>query len=167
MAAGFKLQSTAGTAYFTVDEDGAITTTGVVDTGTAGIKADVIAESSSGVGVAIDGLTARDGTYQVSVSGTSTAAAGSTGSDAAALPSGAGAYTVTGADGTKGVKINATDQVTGRTFIIHHTVGGTGLKVYPPSGGNINGLGVDVATSVTKSVQCTCINATSKTWAVV
>ena len=99
--------------------------------------------------------------------GGSTAASGSTAGDAATLPAATGLfYPTTAADGTKGVKIHANDKVTGRLLIIGNTAAAV-LKVYPPTGGNINGLGTDTAYSSAsqKSVMILCISSTGNTWA--
>lgn len=99
--------------------------------------------------------------------GASTAAAGSVAGDAGALPAGtARCYPTTGADDTKGVIISTSDKVTGRRFFIGNGVGNKILKVYPPSGGNINGLGADVAFSSAsgKGVWMTCLSSGSNTW---
>lgn len=79
--------------------------------------------------------------------GASTAAAGSTTTDAAVLPAGtAGWYKVTGSDGTKGVRIHASDDVAQNTLFIVNTTAAV-LKIYPPTGGTINGGSVDAAFS--------------------
>jgi predicted RecA/RadA family phage recombinase len=104
-----------------------------------------------------------------SISGTigaSTAAAGSTTTDAGVLPAGtAQTYPTTAADGTKGVRISATDKVTGRILFIGNQAAAI-LKVYPPTGGNINGLGVDAAFSSVsgKGVVIQCLSSAGNTW---
>jgi hypothetical protein len=100
--------------------------------------------------------------------GGSTAAAG-TGvlADAAALPAGtASVYPTTGADDTKAVKIHANDKVTGRTLFIGNGVSNKILKVFGPSGGNINGLGADTAFSSAsgKGVYIVCLSGAGNTW---
>lgn len=63
----FAVESISGTSLFSVDASGnvtaagTITTTGTDDFGTNGIKADVIAESTSAAGVTIDSLLIKDG----------------------------------------------------------------------------------------------------------
>lgn len=112
------------------------------------------------------GGTAKLGVTNRSI-GASTAAAGSATGDAGVLPAGtAPVYPTTAADGTKGVRINAADQVTGRTVFIGNGVGNQILKVYAPSGGNINGLGADAAFSSAsgKGVIITCLDSAGNTW---
>lgn len=102
----------------------------------------------------------------LSVSGTTTAAAGSATGDAAVLPAGtARVYPTSGADGTKGVRINAADQVTGRTLYIGNSAAAI-LKVYPPTGGTINGGAANAAVSSVsgKGVVLICIDGTANTW---
>lgn len=99
--------------------------------------------------------------------GASTAAAGSTNSDAAALPAGtARVYSTSGADGTKGVIISTSDKVTGRTIFVGNTVPGNALKVYPPAGGTINGGSANAAiiSSNGKGVILTCVSSGSNSW---
>lgn len=80
--------------------------------------------------------------------GASTAAAGTTTADAGVLPAGtAQVYSTTAADGTKGVRIHATDNVTGRLLFVGNQVSTAILKIYPPSGGTINGAAADAAFS--------------------
>lgn len=104
-------------------------------------------------------------------SGGSTAAAGSTTSDAGLLPSAlavngpALVLPTTAADGTKGVRINAADKVTGVTIFVGNQVAAI-LKVYPPSGGTINGGSADAAFSSVsgKGVIIYCLSAPANTW---
>jgi predicted RecA/RadA family phage recombinase len=99
--------------------------------------------------------------------GASTAAAGSTTADAGALPAGtASVYPTTAADGTKGVVLNAADKVTGRLIFIGNGVSNQILKVYPASGGTINGAGADVAFSSVsgKGVIMYCLSSSGNTW---
>ena len=99
--------------------------------------------------------------------GGSTAAAGSSTSDAGALPSGtAGVYPTTGADDTKGVIISTSDKVTGRTLFVGNGVSNKILKVYPPSGGTINGASADVAFSTAsgKGAIVVCLSSGGNTW---
>jgi hypothetical protein len=101
------------------------------------------------------------------VSGASTAAAGSNTGNAGALPAGTGSvYPTTAADDTKGVVISASDQVTGRTLFIGNGVSNKILKVYPPSGGVINGASADVAFSSAsgKGVIIHCLSGSGNTW---
>lgn len=99
--------------------------------------------------------------------GASTAAAGNSTSDAGALPAGtAGIYPTTAADDTKGVIINAADKVTGRTLFIGNGVSNKILKVYPPSGGTINGASADAAFSSAsgKGVIVVCLSSGDNSW---
>lgn len=94
--------------------------------------------------------------------GASTAAAGTTTADATALPSGTGYfYPTTAADDTKGVRIAAADDVANRHIFVGNGVSNKILKVYPPSGGTINGAAADAAFSSAsgKGVQLYCISA--------
>lgn len=97
-----------------------------------------------------------------------TAAAGSTTSDAGVLPAATSRFYLTsGADDTKGVRINAADQVTGRVLHIHNGVANKILKVYGPSGAAINGGSADAAFSSVsgKGVIIRCISGSGNTWA--
>lgn len=99
--------------------------------------------------------------------GASTAAAGTTVSNAGALPAGTGTlYPTTGADGTKGVVLSASDQVTGRTLFIGNGVSNAVLKVYGPSGAVINGAAADAAFSGAsgKGVIISCLSGSGNTW---
>lgn len=99
--------------------------------------------------------------------GASTAAAGTTTADAGALPSGtASVYPTTAADDTKGVVVSASDKVTGRMIFIGNGVSNKILKVYPASGGTINGASADVAFSSAsgKGVIMYCLDSTANTW---
>jgi hypothetical protein len=107
------------------------------------------------------------GTTLTLTPGASTAAAGSTTSDATALPSGTAAvYPTTGADDTKGVRVAATDKVTGRMIFIGNGVSNKILKVYAPSGGTINGGSADAAFSSASggSVIIYCLSGSGNTW---
>ena len=99
--------------------------------------------------------------------GASTAAAGSTAADAGALPAGtAGVYPTTAANDTAGVVINVADKVSGRMLFIGNGVKDKVLKVYPPSGGKINGNDADAAFSSAsgKGVLIVCLNSVTNTW---
>lgn len=100
--------------------------------------------------------------------GASTAAAGTTTADAGVLPAGTAAfYPTTAADATKGVRVNAADEVTGRKLYIGNGVSAQVLKVYPPTGGTINGAAANAAFSSAsgKGVVMICVDATAQTWA--
>lgn len=96
----------------------------------------------------------------------STAAAGTTTTDAGVLPSGGSIYPTTAADGTKGVRVAAGDKVNGRTLYIGNGVSTAILKVYAPSGGTINGAAADAAFSSVsgKGVIITCLNSSTNAW---
>jgi hypothetical protein len=99
--------------------------------------------------------------------GASTAAAGSTTTDAGVLPAAThSVYPTTAADGTKGVRANASDKVTGRLILIGNGVANQILKVYAPSGGTINGGSADAAfVSVSgKGVILYCLSSAGNTW---
>lgn len=99
--------------------------------------------------------------------GASTAAAGTTHSDAAALPAGtASSYPTTGATDATGVILNVADQVTGRMLYIGNGVSNKILKIYPPSGGTINGGSADAAfsTGSGKSAWIECLSGAGNTW---
>jgi len=99
--------------------------------------------------------------------GASTVALGSTNADAAALPAGtAFIYPTTAADDTVGVILDVADKVTGRTVFIGNGVSNKILKVYPPSGGTINGAAANAAFSSAsgKGVLITCLSSGSNTW---
>lgn len=99
--------------------------------------------------------------------GASTAAAGSTNGDATALPSGtAMVYPTTAADGTKGVILTSADQVTGRMVFVGNGVSTATLKIYPPSGGTINGASANAAyvTASGKGALMVCLSSGSNTW---
>lgn len=99
--------------------------------------------------------------------GASTAAAGTTTADAGVLPAATAAvYPTTAADGTKGVRIHANDKVTGREIKIGNGVSNQILKVYPPSGGTINGAAADAAFSTAsgKGAIVVCLDSAANTW---
>ena len=96
-----------------------------------------------------------------------TAAAGTTTANAGALPAAtATIYPTTAADGTKGVVIHTDDKVAGRMLFIGNGVSNRGLKVYPPSGGTINGAAADAAFSSVsgKGVLIVCLSVSGNTW---
>lgn len=98
-----------------------------------------------------------------------TAAAGSTAADAGVLPSGRSIYPVSGADDTKGVIIAQSDAWLGNQIHIANLVSNKILKVYPPTGGTINGASANAAYSTTSGsgchLICTAATATGGTWA--
>lgn len=99
--------------------------------------------------------------------GASTAAAGTTTADAGVLPAGTSkVYPTTAADDTKGVRVHASDKVTGRMLFIGNGVANKILKVYAPSGGTINGGSADAAFSSVsgKGVVIVCLSSAGNTW---
>jgi hypothetical protein len=109
---------------------------------------------------------ANTGCDTAAVSGTTTAAAGTTTSDAGVLPALAAAkvYDTSGADGTKGVRIHADDDIAGRTLFIGNGVSNQVLKIYPPSGGAINGASADAAFSTTSGRGATLVCKSAGVW---
>lgn len=99
--------------------------------------------------------------------GASTAAAGTTTADAEVLPAATAAvYPTTAADDTKGVRIHDNDKVKGRSLMIGNGVSNKILKVYPPSGGTINGAAADAACSSAsgRGLCVYCLSASGNTW---
>lgn len=99
--------------------------------------------------------------------GASTIALGTNSATAAVLPAGtAGTYPTTAADGTVGVRVDVADQVTGRLLLIGNGVAAQILKVYPPTGGTINGAAANAAFSSAsgKGVVIQCLSASGNTW---
>ena len=99
--------------------------------------------------------------------GGSTAAAGTTTADATVLPAGTAAvYPTTAADDTKGVRVHASDKVSGRLLLLGNGVSNKILKVYAPSGGTINGAAGDAAFSSAsgKGVIIYCLSGAGNTW---
>lgn len=98
-----------------------------------------------------------------------TAAAGSTAADAGVLPSGRSIYPVSGADDTKGVIIAQSDAWLGNQIHIANLVSNKILKVYPPTGGTINGAAANAAVSSPSGIGvhliCLAATATGGTWA--
>lgn len=106
-------------------------------------------------------------TVAIEAIGASTAAAGSTTADAGVLPAKtANVYPTTAADDTKGVRIHAADQITGRRIFIGNYVANKILKVYGPSGAVINGASADAAFSSVsgKGVVAICLSGAGNTW---
>lgn len=107
-----------------------------------------------------------DPTENVSI-GASTAAAGSATGDAGVLPAAtAKFYPTSAADGTKGVRLHADDAVTGRKIYVGNGVSNAILKVYPPTGGTINGAAANAAFSSVsgKGVVLICVSGSGNTW---
>jgi hypothetical protein len=100
--------------------------------------------------------------------GAITAAAGSSSTTAGVLPAATAAvYPVSASDGTKGVIINAADNITGRLIRLINLVAGQPIIVYPPSGGTIDNGSANASYSGTsgKGIQLYC--ETPGTWFVV
>jgi len=105
---------------------------------------------------------------EVRTVGASTAAAGTTTADATVLPAAtASVYPTTGANGTTGVRVDVADAVTGRELQIANGVSNQILKVYPPTGGTINGAAANAAFSSAsgKGVILVCLSGSGNTWA--
>lgn len=86
-------------------------------------------------------------TTELHTPGSITNAAGTDSATAAVMPAGVSAQIVNGADDTKGVRIDAADAVTNLTVDIWNNAANKILKIYPPTGHQINGAAVDAAFS--------------------
>lgn len=171
---GGAAQVTGGVATGT-GTGGAVTLTGGASAGASGTAGSVSIDAGAATGgtagtVTIGGTNAGSVIFAKPITngiGGSTAAAGSTNADATALPAGtAHIYPTTGADDAKGVILTSSDQVTGRTILIGNGVSNKILKVYPPSGGSINGASANAAFSSAsgKGVIIVCLSSGSNTW---
>lgn len=159
-----KVDSGAGTVIVDPNGSETIGAFGAPTTFTLSLQGDAIRVRSDGVGWQV--LNVYFPLDRKTI-GVTTAAAGSSLSDAGALPAAtANAYPTTGADGTKGVKIHVNDKIDGRTIFIGNGVSNAILKVYGPSGATINGASADVAYSSAsgKSVVIVCLSASGNTW---
>lgn len=99
--------------------------------------------------------------------GASTIALGTNSATAAALPAATGGiYPVTAADDAVGVRIDVADKVLNRRLLIGNLVFNKILKIYPPTGGTINGASADAAfpTLSGQSATLVCTNATTNAW---
>lgn len=99
--------------------------------------------------------------------GASTAGAGTNSGNANVLPAATGAvYPTTAADDTVGVRIHASDQVTGRQLFVGNGVSNKILKIYAPTGGAINGAAADAAFSTVsgKGAILICLSGAGNTW---
>lgn len=106
--------------------------TETVQLGASGVSADTINELTPDAGVIVDGVQLLDGAV---IKGTATVAAD--GSDQTGASQLASDYNnITGADGSKGVKLPAVS--TGRSIVVSNTDNSGALKVYPNTGGKIN-----------------------------
>jgi len=101
---------------------------------------------------------------------TSTPALGTNAATAAVLVGGKALYPVSAADGTKGVIIAAVDAQLGNEIKIGNRVATAVLKIYPPTGGTINGASANAAHDTTsgQGVTLICLVAASGgTWVTV
>lgn len=163
-ATGNPVVGTAGTGAASSSPSGAnlmgsVVPGGAAATGVATVRVKISASAAVT-------STAIAGSLGLSVGG-STAAAGSTHSDATGLPAGTAAiYPTTAADDTEGVIIDVADKVTGRMLFIGNGVANKILKVYGPSGAVINGGSADAAFSSVsgKGVIIACLSGAGNTW---
>ncbi len=95
--------------------------------------------------------------------GTATAA-GSAQGDAGALGL-EGLIRVSGGDGTKGVILNANLPTDSSQIVVN--AAGSVLKLYPPSGGAINGLSADAAWTIGDNQAAIIVRDADGTWAAV
>lgn len=86
-------------------------------------------------------------TTELHTPGSITNAAGTDSATAAVMPAGVSAQIVNGADDTKGVRIDAADAVVNLTMDVWNNAANKILKIYPPTGHQINGAAVDAAFS--------------------
>ena len=93
------------------------------------------------------------------------AAAGSTIADGGALSANNPFTNVTGADGTKGVLLDPSTPV-GATVRVHNSAG-SGLKVYPQSGGQINGGTASASVTVSANKPGAFTRMTTTLWSAV
>lgn len=154
---------------------GAVTIAAGASAGAGGTAGSVTIDAGAATGgtagtVTIGGSNASSVIFAKAITqgvGASTAAAGNATGNATALPAGtAQIYPTTAADDTKGVIITSSDQVTGRMLFIGNGVSNKILKVYPPSGGVINGASADAAFSSAsgKGVIICCLSGVGNTW---
>lgn len=158
---------TAGASAGASGTAGAVTIDAGAATGGTGAAVTIGATNATGITLGAASIPVTVPGPMTRGIGASTAAAGSSTSDAGVLPAGtAGVYPTTAADDTKGVRIDAADKVTGRTLFIGNGVYNKILKVYPPSGGTINGASADAAFSSAsgKGVVITCLSSSGNTW---
>lgn len=99
--------------------------------------------------------------------GGSTAAAGANSAGATVLPAAtASVYIVTGSDDAKGIRLHASDLVTGRIICIVNAVNNKAMLVYPPTGGSFSNGSADAAYTGAsgKSVMVICTSAGGNQW---
>lgn len=90
------------------------------------------------------------------------ASAGSTQADAGAVSGAVPVYNVSGGDGTKGVVLPVA--VSGTELTVYNAGAGI-LKVYPASGGSINGASANAALSVASKTVARLISLDGTNWA--
>lgn len=90
------------------------------------------------------------------------AAAGSSQSDATALT--AKINIVSAADGTKGVVLPAGDGDTPAVYLVYSSAATNALKVYPPTGGNINAAAANAAHSLAAQTPALVVRVSSTQW---
>lgn len=90
------------------------------------------------------------------------ASAGSTQADAGAVSGAVPVYNVSGGDGTKGVVLPVV--VAGTELTVYNAGAGI-LKVYPASGGSINGASANAALSVASKTVARLISLDGTNWA--
>jgi hypothetical protein len=73
---------------------------------------------------------------------------------------------VTASDGSKGVRLPAPSQA-GVLMFVYDSVATSGLKIYPNSGGTINGGSTDAAITIEGKTLAICIAQTTLNWAVI
>lgn len=143
------------------DADVTITSGGAALVGLTGAANKGVRFTAAGTAETVDNADAATAV------GASTAAAGTTTADAGVLPAGtARVYLTTAADDVKGVRIHASDKVTGRTIFVANGVANKILKVYAPSGGTINGGAGDAAFSTAsgKGAILFCVDGGTNQW---
>jgi hypothetical protein len=104
------------------------------------------------------------GPIPVSFNAATAAAAGST--QATATPLTASVNHVTGADGTKGVRLPAIAQP-GQIVAVYNATSAQALKVYPPTGGTINGGAANAAVTQSGLTLALFIATSSTNWAAI
>lgn len=142
-----------------------------VDFGNDGIKADVIAESTSATGVTIDGVVCQDSSVQADVFALNTSGALYLSSGALSATgnstSGAAPITevftrVTGADNTKAVMLPSAEP--GLTYIVVNTSTDKTLPLVPYTGDKINGGAANSAITMAAASACVCVAFDSTDW---
>jgi hypothetical protein len=104
------------------------------------------------------------GPIPVSFNAATAAAAGTT--QATATPLTASVNHVTGANGTAGVRLPAIAQP-GQVVAVYNASAGFSLKVYPPTGGTINGGSINTAVNQSGVTLALFIATSSTNWAAI